>query len=556
MAETFRRLTAPGAPYEMETVSIRGVETRVYKRARPHLRQIFDDSRAFGEREFLIYRDERITFDAHWRAATALGHVLRDRYGVQKGDRVAVCMRNFPEWSVAAWASLAIGAVLTPLNAWGTAEELAHGLADSGAKVLFADGERLERLGGLEVAAQVVAVRSPGAVTIEDLIGPVSGYGALPQDALPDPGLSPDDDATIFYTSGTTGRAKGAVGTHRNITSNLVHTTFRAARAAVRRGEAPPPLENPDARRCQLLPAPLFHVTGFHSVLVPALTNGTRLVLMYKWEPAEALALIEREKVNGMTAVPSMYWQLLDCPDLAVRDVSSIDTLGYGGAAAGPGLPERIKAAFPKVAVGQGYGATETSSIVASNSAEDQLARPESVGPAAPACELKVVGEDGLPASRGELWVKGPNVVRGYWNNPAATAEAFVDGWYATGDIVSLDDEGFVTVLDRSKDMIIRGGENIYCVEIEDILRRHPAVADVAVVGVPDRVLGEQVAAVVRLRAGGRTEEVAAHAAAHLPSHKRPVFISAYDADFPVNAAGKTLKRDLREHLLKELAEA
>ncbi len=553
VAEAVALLTAPGMPYEMETLEIRGIPTRVYRHARPHLRQLFDDSRRFGDSEFLVYEGERVTFEQHWRAATALGHALRDRYGVARGDRVAVAMRNYPEWPIAAWATLATGAVLVPVNAWATGEEMAHCLDDSGAKALIADGERIERLGVHDVP--VIAVRSASnrGTPITEIIGASADYASLPDHALPDPGLLPDDDATIFYTSGTTGRPKGAVGTHRNVTTNLVNQAFRAARAAARRGDPIPPLEAPGTQRTTLLPVPFFHVTGFHSVLSPAMVNRTRLVLMYKWTPSEALALIERERVNAMTAVPSMYWQLLDCPDLAIRDVSSVDTLGYGGASPGSGLAEHLDERFPKVTLGQGYGATETSSILSTISAEDLLAKPHTVGPAVPACDVKVIAEDGSGApmgAPGELWAKGPNVVRGYWNNPEATAESFVEGWYATGDIVRLDEEGFIEVLDRAKDMIIRGGENIYCVEIEGVLRRHAAVLDVAVVGLPDRMLGEQVAAVVRLREGG-IDELHRHAAAYLPPHKRPVLIHLLEDEFPRNAAGKTLKRALREHLLK-----
>ncbi|HEY4125087.1 MAG TPA: class I adenylate-forming enzyme family protein, partial [Rhizomicrobium sp.] len=471
VAEAFRLLTAPGAPYEMETLDVRGIPTRVYCRARPHLRELFDQSRGFGDSEFLIYRDERVTFEQHWRAASALGFAFLDRYGIAKGDRIALCLRNYPEWVIAAWAALAIGAVLTPINAWSSGEEIVHCLKDSGARILIADSERVERLRDhfAELSLPIIVVRQDsaviGTVPMEDIIGAPSGYGTLPDKALPDPGLTPDDDATIFYTSGTTGKPKGAVGTHRNIATNLVNTSFRAARAAVRRGDPPPPLENPSVQRCLLLPVPLFHVTGFHSALIPAMANRTKLVLMYKWDAAEALALIERERINGMTAVPSMYWHLVECPDVAHRDVSSLDTLGYGGASPGAGLAERLHQLFPAVALGQGYGATETSSLVASNSAEDLLTRPQSVGPRVPSCDLRVIAEDGSDApvgSPGELWVKGPNVVRGYWNDAAATAQSFRDGWYATGDIVRLDEDGFVEILDRSKDMVIRGGENIY----------------------------------------------------------------------------------------------
>ena len=374
--------------------------------------------------------------------------------------------------------------------------------------------------------------------------------GVSTADPLPDPGLSPDDLAVLFFTSGTTGGPKGVPGTHRALATNLVNIGFRGARAAVRRGD-PAEAPAPAGQRCQLLPLPLFHVTGFHSSLVPALVGGTRIVLMHKWDVARALRLIERERVNVLTLVPSQAVQLLDAIAAGTgEDVSSIDTVGYGGAAASPALAARVRTAFPAALAGQGYGATECASLVAANSAEDMLLRPGSVGLAAPVCDVRVTAADGsaLPAgAAGELWVRGPNVATGYWQAPEATQAAFVDGWYRTGDIGTIDDEGFITILDRLKDMLIRGGENIHCVEIEDVLERHPAVLEAAVVGVPDRVLGELVGAVVVAGPGQTiTRTLLDEHVAALPRHKRPVAYSIETSPLPRNAAGKVIKRDLK----------
>ncbi|HZZ34985.1 MAG TPA: class I adenylate-forming enzyme family protein, partial [Caulobacteraceae bacterium] len=471
IAKACEMLTAPGAPFEMETVMIEGRPTRAYKNAPPHLRALFDASRQWGDREFIIFDSDRLTYEAHWRAATALAKVFADRYGVRKGDRVAIAMRNLPEWSIAFWAGAAIGAVLTPLNGWGTGEDLAYGVSDSAAKVLVADAERLTRIEphlhqlGL---TGLVAVHTPreqlgSADAIEDLIGPPAAYLNLSDEPAPDPGLTPEDDATILYTSGTTGRAKGAHGSQRNIMSNLISIGFSSARAIVRRtGELPPPPDPNAPQRSMLLPVPLFHVTGCHSMLVPTMAGGAKIVFMHRWSPERALELIETEKINGTTGVPTMIWQLLESPDFPNRDLSSIDTISYGGAAAAPELTEKVKALFPNFWPGQGYGATETSSVATANAGEDYLRHPDSVGLAVPVDDIRIEDPDGNvlpPGGVGEICIYGPNVVKGYWNRPEATATAFVDGWYHTGDVGRMDEEGFIYVMDRIKDMLIRGGE-------------------------------------------------------------------------------------------------
>ena len=558
--EANRILTAPGAPFEMETTNIAGRPVRVYKKAHRDLRATFEASKAWSERTFVVFENERLSFLEHYRAASALSWRLADDYGVRKGDRVAIAMRNLPEWPIAFWAAAVIGAIAVPLNAWGTGDDLAYGLRDSGARVAFVDSERLTRLKSRppgDHSAALIAVRTPPDVrgettALEQLIGPPPRYGSLSDRAPPDRDIQPDDDATILYTSGTTGRPKGALGTHRNIMSNLVNITFSGARAAIRRGDPLP--APPDVQKTVLLPVPFFHVTGCHSIMIPALANGSKIVLMYKWNAEAALELIERERINGMSGVPSMTWQMLESPDFLRRDVSSLEGLSYGGAAASPELTRKIAALFPGKFGGTGYGATETSSVSTSNSAEDYLARPDSVGPAVPGCDLRVIDEEGNPlpvGAIGELEIYGAHVVKGYWNNPRATAAAFRDGWYRTGDIVRMDDEGFVYLLDRAKDMLIRGGENVYCVEIEDALLAHPDILEAAIVGIPDRVLGELVGAVVRVRGGSllTSEQVIEHLRPKLAAFKLPVHVDIRVEELPRTASGKIVKRQLRDEL-------
>jgi long-chain acyl-CoA synthetase len=550
-------LTAVGQHFEIGEESIAGVRTRVWKNAPASLRQVLLASRAYGDQIYTVYEDERTTFEQHFRRAATLAHRLIERFAVSKGERVAIAMRNYPEWPIAFWGCTAAGAVAVPLNSWGTGDELAYGLSDSGARVLIADGERIERLREhlpkLDLAG-VIGVRcapvAAPAVDFEDVLGNVSAEVALPELEL-----RPDDDATLFYTSGTTGRPKGALGTHRNACNNVMSLAFGQLRGLLRDGQ---PLPDPNASRepqAYLVSVPFFHVTGCHGVLVGMNAFGGKLVLMHKWDPERALELIEREAVTSMGGVPAMVWQLLEARSFAERNTTSLVSIGYGGAAAPPELLRRIEKQLPAATVSNGYGLTETTSIVTLNAGGDYAARPDSVGPPVPVCELRVVDEAGTPlgpGELGELWIRGPNVVKGYWNRPEATAAEFTNGWFHTGDLVRIDEDGFVTVVDRVKDMVIRGGENVYCAEVENSLFENAAVLDAAVIGVPHRVLGEEVGAVVQLRPGASTSEaeLREHVAARLAAFKVPGRIWLRDEPLPRNAAGKVLKRALRESLL------
>jgi len=558
IADVHAALTAPGQPFEMAEVTIRGVPTRTWRSAPAHLREVLEASRERGDATFLVYEDERLSFSGHADAVAALAHALVDTWGVGKGDRVAIAMRNFPEWSVAFWAAACVGAVVVPLNAWWTGPELEYGIADSGARILLCDLERLERLAphldDLALTAVVVAkagdeVAAP-ALRFEDVVG-----SPEPGRALPDVELDPEDDATIFYTSGTTGRPKGALGTSRNICTNLISLLLGQARNAARSGTAPAADESL-VQNAYLLSVPFFHATGCHSVLAANLAFGGKIVIMHKWDPERALELIERERVTTFGGVPSMVWQVLESPSFEQRDLSSVRSIGYGGAPAPPELVRRIESMFPGRTPSNGYGLTETSSVTTQNIGVDYLRKPESVGIPVPVCDVRVVDEVGAPlpdGAVGELLIRGPNVVKGYWGRPEATTEAFLgDGWFRTGDVARIDEEGFVFIVDRAKDMVIRGGENVYCAEVEAALFEHPAITDVAVFGVPHRVLGEEVAAVVCLRPGheATAEALQAHVRERLAAFKAPAHIWFREDELPRNPAGKVLKRQLRDEVV------
>ncbi len=545
-------LCAPGARFEMDERAIRGVATRCWKNAPPSLPALLAHGRSFGDRSFCIYEDERVSYDAFHRAVAALAADLARR-GVVKGDRVALAMRNLPEWPVAFFAITCLGAIAVPLNAWWTGAELAYALADSGARALVCDGERAERIAGHRTAFpaltdMIVSRDSAGqGVPLAAVIGEPDEWAELPDAPLPDVTIAPDDPATIFYTSGTTGHPKGALGTHRNLMTNIFSSAYAAARTAMRRGEAPPE----PAHKTVLTVVPLFHVTACSAGLMGFVAAGTTMVLMRKWEVVAAMALIQRHRVNSTGGVPTIAWQLIEHPDRHRYDLSSLENVAYGGAPSAPELVRRIQSDL-KAMPGNGWGMTETMATVTSHSAEDYLNRPDSCGPPLPVADLRIMDADGeaeLPVGQvGELWARGPMVVTGYWNKPEATAATFVDGWVRTGDLARLDEEGFCFIVDRAKDMIIRGGENIYSSEVENVLYDHPAVTDAALVGLPHRTLGEEPAAVVHLAPGSRASEaeLKAHVAARLAAFKVPVRIHFCAETLPRNANGKILKRDLK----------
>ena len=443
-----------------------------------------------------------------------------------------------------------------------------YGLRDAQPKLLIADRERLERLAPViagvrqDQALDVVAVRAEaslvdGAVAWTDVVRP----GDAPAE-LPAVTIDPDDDVCIFYTSGTTGFPKGAQLTHRGSISNLMNMVFWAttvalagAKAAVAAGqEPPPPAIAPGQQAVYMAPTPLFHVTANNCLLQPCTLSGGKIVFTYKWDPGRALELIERERVTNFSGVPTMSRELLAHPDWATRDTSSMRSLGGGGAALQPDLVVKIDRSLESGAPTTGYGLTETNGIVTANSAGFFVAKPASCGPAMPTFDVQLVDELGevLPAgSVGELCVKGPSVIRGYLNHPVETAKAIHDGFFNTGDIARIDDEGFVYIVDRTKDMVLRGGENIYCSEVETAIYTNDAIAEAAVFGVPDERLGETVAAAVLLHPGSSlTEsELRAYLAERISKHKVPERIWFLTEQIPRNANGKFVKRDLKAQL-------
>lgn len=561
LKQVWNELTVPGAPFAVEEVVVRGVPIKSYVTAPNSLREVWLGSAAHGDRDYLVYDSERWTYAQAHRQVAALANWLVDQ-GVEPGDRVAIAMRNHPEWMLAYWATVSIGAAAVGMNAWWTEPEMAFGIRDAAPRVLVCDEERLARFLPRRSElpeCRVVAVRVPEPLP-DDVLAWEDVCREDGATDLPDVSIDPDQDACIFYTSGTTGQPKGAQLTHRGCVANLLSLVFwnmtQAAASQRARAAGQPEAQAPETpgQPAALVCTPLFHVTANNCVAHPMTLAGGKLVHMYKWDAGEALRLIERERITSFSGVPVMARELISHPDFEKTDTSCLTALGGGGAQLQPDLVEKIEKRVSTARPGTGYGMTETCGVITANSADFFVDKPASVGPALPTFETKCIDGEGktLPTGQlGELCVRGAQVIRGYLNRPEATAEAIQDGWLRTGDLARIDEDGFIFIVDRVKDMVLRGGENVYCAEVEAVLFDHPAVAECAVFGVPDDRLGEEVAAAIVL--DRELDDPAAslrnHCAGRLAKYKIPRYIWILAQPLPRNASGKFLKRQLREEL-------
>ncbi len=441
----------------------------------------------------------RLTYRELWDRAARVAGGLRTA-GVRRGDRVALRLGNGADWVLAFFGAMLAGGVVVPVNTRLTEAEVAYVVSDSGAAYVVAPGEPLPD-------GDPLAVGDPG----------------------------PDDAAAIFYTSGTTGFPKGAVTTHANFLSNC-ESCRRILNA---KGADEPPRT--------LISVPLFHVTGCNSQLLFAAYLAGTSVIMPQFDAGTFLQAIETERIDVLTTVPAIYWLAINQPRFAETDVSTVRGLSYGGAPIAPELVARIMKAFPAARVGNGFGLTETSSVTTYLPHEYAAAHADSVGFRVPVCDLRL--ETFGAGDVGELLVRGPNVVAGYWNKPDATAATFTSGWLHTGDLARIDSDGLVYIVDRAKDMINRGGENVYCVEVENALAGAPGVYEAAVVGVPDEVMGEKVGAVL-VPVPGTTIEVPvvrAYLRERIADFKVPEYVAVRPEPLPRNPGGKLLKRRLRD---------
>jgi len=546
-------LLGPGGQFEIIEVDIRGVRMPVFKNAPRHLRELYQSALEYRDEVFYVYENERYSFADAWAHAQRVGSALQ-ALGVEPGDRVGISMRNYPEWVWAFMGITSIGAVVVAMNAWWSGAEMIYGIDDSGLETLFVDRERLEHLAPYldERDLQVVAVRTPH--TSGRGVRSWNEFVASGADSMNAPDIQPDDNAMILYTSGSTSRPKGVLSSHRAIIHSLLGWEAAAALARATSGRGPRPRE---MQPSMILTVPLFHVTGLNGQLLPSFRNGRKVVGMYKWEAEKALAIIEREKVTHFSGVPTMAYELVNSPSYDQYDLSSLRSIGGGGAAMPPKHSQRIEERSQnRVRASAAYGMTETNGLAASNAGANLKDRPTSCGKALPPLvEIRIAGRDGneLPrGTTGEIWIKGPMNFTGYWNRPDDTAATLVDGWVRTGDLGHMDDEGFVFITDREKVLIIRGGENIGCQEVEAAIYTHPKVSECAVFGVPDERMGETVAAVVRVKPGELLTpgDIQSYIGEQLARFKVPQYVWTRKEQLPQTASGKIYKRGLREEAI------
>ena len=547
-------ITGPGQIFELIDAEVRGVRMRVFKNAPAHLGQLFAGSRAHGDKPFLVYENETFTFAQAADHIDALASLLVNTYGVKKGDRVAVAMRNFPEWVMSFAAIISVGAINVSMNSWWTEDEMDFALEDSGATVLICDQQRFD-IGAASCVnknIKVLVVRAekplPAGIDKWEDVLPLG-------DAHPGADIQPDDDATILYTSGTTGRPKGAVSTHRAVISSLMAFSARN-NVFLMSGTKLKEVDGPEIPTSFILIVPLFHVTGCVPVMMSCFIAGLKLAIMYKWDPEKALEMIEREKITNFVGVPTQSWDLVNSPEFEKYDTSSLRAVGGGGAPSPTSLVgkvnDKVKNGNPQL----GYGMTETNAFGPAITGSDYLSHPTSTGRATWPMIVEVRDENLKPVptgQSGEIWFFGPMLIRGYWNRPDATAETIVDGWLRSGDLGRLDADGYVYVEDRVKDMILRAGDNVYGAEVESAIYEHPAVHEAAVFGVPHERLGEEVGVAILVNDGMTLtpEELWAFLDAKIAKYKIPTQVVIMTEPLPRNAAGKFLKRELQQHVVK-----
>ncbi len=546
------RLVGPGQPFEVVDTNVDGINLKVFKNAPQNLNALYRSSLEYGQRDFYVYENERYTFEAVWEQAVKVANSLI-ACGVKPGDRIGIACRNYPEWLFAFMGVTSIGAIAVAMNAWWSGDELVYGIKDSGLKLLFADRERVERLkphlAALELKIITVRCNVEKHQSWEEFLGDAST-------TMPEISVAPDTDAMILYTSGSTSHPKGVLSTHRAIIHALLGWECGGAIAV----ELFPDLLPAPTQPSMLLAVPLFHVAGLNVQFLSSFRQGRKLVGMYRWDAERALSLVEEEQITQMNGVPTMAWEMIQSPNFDKYDTSSLMSMGGGGSAMVPEQSRQINDKISNGVVGTGYGLTETNGLGTTISGDALLSRPLSCGrPAPPMVAIKIVDTAGVEVPRvtsGEIWIHGAMNFSGYWNNPEATAETLSDGWVHTGDIGYMDDENYVFITDREKDMVIRGGENIGCQEVEAVIYEHAAVLECAVFGIPDERLGETLAAVVMKKPGTQLEpeDVRTHVTRLLANFKVPQHVRITDEQLPRIASGKIFKRGLRDDTIARLS--
>ena len=551
--QAIKEVCAPGQPFELKTTQIRGKTCRVFVNAPQTLHNLIAENRS--DLDFLIYEDERLSFEEVYRRASALGAAMVKDYGIKHGDRVAIGMRNYPEWVIAFFAITSVGAIAVPVNAWWNARELSYSLEDCQPALIVVDQERLDRLADCESPADeypTIRVRTTENHRIpsdnwDEVLAAHAGA------EMPQVNLDPDDDAIIFYTSGSTGMPKGAVSSHRSVIHAVLSWELDWE---LRNCMGVYELPEPDEQGGMLLAVPLFHVSGCHAATLSSIRVQRKVVCMYKWDVQAGMELIERERLTGVMATPAVSGDVVRAAATTDRDLSSLIVLGGGGA---PRAPEQVRAIdqmSDSVIPATGWGMTETNAIGTGIAATDYLEHPASSGQCSAVLDLRVVDDNGDECpigERGELQVRGTSMFRGYWNRPDANEEAFDGDWFHTGDTAIIDEEGFLYIVDRIKDLVNRGGENIGCGAVEAALVEHPDIREACVYAVPDERLGEEVGAT--LYVSDLVDETALHEFLldRIATFETPRYFHQQTDPLPRIASGKIAKRQIRGEAVERL---
>ncbi|MGB5680555.1 MAG: class I adenylate-forming enzyme family protein [Polyangiales bacterium] len=539
------QLLAPGAPFALEEQEASGTPVRMFANRARSLRDVLLRAREFGEAEYMVFRDgerdRRYTFAEHERLVASAAAAFRARFGIESGDRVAILAANCPEWVIAFWAAVSSGAICVGLNGWWTEDEIRYAVANSRPKLVLADRKR---------AARITADLGVPMLIIEDDFG--SLLEAYPDAKLPTQPIGESDPAIILYTSGTTGRAKGVVHTHANVTNMVMVSFFHGARLMMAN---PKQADLPQLPNSVLVTSPLFHVSGLHCGAVTALAAGAKTVWpMGRFDPETALGLIESEKVTGWGYTATVLHRLLNHPRVGEYDLSSFRSVGGGGSPIPAPLIEKARDLFPQCShtMGVGYGLTEGTAFGTLNAGHELADDPASVGRPVPIVDIEIRDELDQPlpdGEEGEIHLRGPLVMQGYWDDPEATdATIKPGGWLSTGDVGRLEN-GKLYIASRKRDLILRGGENVYPFEIELRLEAHPHIAEAAVIGIDHEELGQEAKAIVVFHADRDVsdEGLRSWVAETLAYYKVPTVWERRKAPLPRNATGKVLKDLLRD---------
>lgn len=538
-------LLAPGAPFEVEEEEVLGERVPVFVNRPRSLRDVLLRGREFGDAEYLVFvegdTERRYTFREHQRLVASAAAALSGRFGVVAGDRVAILAANCPEWVISFWATVSLGAICVGLNGWWTEGEIRYAVEHSKPKLLIADRKRAARITD-DVGVPLLVIEDE----FDDLLG------AYPDSALPEQAIVESDPAVILYTSGTTGRSKGVVHTHGNMTNMLMVAFFHGARLMAAN---PKQMELPQLPNTILVTSPLFHVSGLHCAAMTGLAGGAKTVWpMGRFDPGAILAIIERERVTGWGYTATMLNRLLSHPNVEKYDLGSLRSVGGGGSPISASLLAKAREVFPQCShtMGVGYGLTEGTAFATLNAGDELTNDPSSVGRPVPVVEVEIRDDRGrrLPdREEGEIHLRGPLVMLEYWQDPEATARAIKPHrWLCTGDVGRVEN-GRLYIASRKRDLILRGGENVYPFEIEQRLQAHPAIMEAAVIGVDHQDLGEEVKAVVVFREGqgASTEALKSWVSEALAYYKVPSQWEVRKEPLPRNATGKVLKQALRD---------